>query len=179
VSILSDRDIERWMSTAGLEYGGDSPLVIRPMGFDALQPASVDLRLGPVIKIAEADGGYREHHLIDQGPYLLARGVFVLAATLEHVEIPKGLVGILVGKSSRAREGFAIEDAGYVDPGWRGELTMELDNRSPAPRWLMHGMYICQIRFETLETPSRLLYAGRYQNSTGPVESRAVVGRPS
>lgn len=175
MSVLSDRDIR-----TAMEYDG---LVIRPMGADALQPASVDLQLGPVIKIAQADGGHREHHLIDQGAYLLARGVFVLASTLEHIEIPNGLVGILVGKSSRAREGFAIEDAGYVDPGWRGELTMELDNRSPSPRWLMHGMYICQIRFETLSSPPTRPYGsegvGRYQGSTGPVESRAVVGRPS
>jgi dCTP deaminase len=179
MSILSDRDIERWMSTEYAAYGSIDPLAIRPMGADALQPASVDLRLGPVIKIAEPDGGHREHHLIDQGPYLLGRGVFILAATLEHVEIPNGLVGIVVGKSSRAREGLVIEAAGYVDPGWRGELTLELDNRGPAPRWLMHGMYICQIRFETLATPARRTYEGRYQGSTGPVESRAVVGRPS
>lgn len=179
MSVLSDRDIERWMSTEYAGYGSADPLVIRPMGADALQPAGVDLRLGPVIKIAEADGAHRIHHLTDDGPYLLARGVFVLAATMEHVEIPNGLVGILVGKSSRAREGFAIEDAGYVDPGWRGELTMELDNRSPVPRWLMHGMYICQIRFETLASPSRRLYDGRYQGSVGPIESRATVGRPS
>lgn len=176
MSVLSDRDIERWMQNGYIEMGVD-PLVIRPLGADALQPASVDLRLGAVIKIAQADGTHRAHHLIDDGPYLLARGVFVLAATLEYVEIPSGLVGILVGKSSRAREGFAIEDAGYVDPGWRGELTLELDNRSPAPRWLHHGMYICQIRFEPLVTPSRRLYVGQYQDSAGPVESRALIGR--
>jgi dCTP deaminase len=169
MSILSDRDIEHWMHREGL--------IVRPLGEGAIQPASIDLRLGAVLKIAEPDGGYRVHHLTDDGPYLLGRGVFVLAATLEHVEIPNGLVGILVGKSSRAREGFAIEDAGYVDPGWRGELTLELDNRSPAPRWLHHGMYICQIRFEPLVTPSQRLYVGQYQDSVGPIESRALIGR--
>lgn len=172
--ILSHLDITRWL---------DDGLVIRPMGHGALQPASVDLRLGAVLKIAQADGRHRIHDLTSDGPYLLPRDEFVLAATLEWVEIPAGLVGILVGKSSRAREGLAIEDAGYIDPGWRGELTMELDNRSPVPRLLMHGMYICQIRFEQVLTPATQLYGsqgvGRYQDSRGPVESRAVIGRAS
>lgn len=172
MTYLSDRDITGWRTGHGL--------VIDPMAYGALQPASVDLRLGPELKIAQADGRHHAHRLDVQGPYLLARGVFVLAATLEHIEIPNGLVGILVGKSSRAREGYAIEDAGFVDPGWRGNLTLELDNRSPMPRLLIHGMPICQLRFALLSTPALHPYGtagiGRYQGSTGPVESRAVVG---
>lgn len=154
-------------------------LVITPLGDDAVRPASVDLRLGPVIKVAQLQTGepWRVYDLRDAS-YRLSRGDFVLGATLEWVEIPTNLVGVLAGKSSRAREGLIVESAGYVDPGWRGELTLEMTTLAPGVTTLYVGMPICQIRFEMLLVPAERPYGSdgtsHYQSSRGPVESHAV-----
>lgn len=157
-------------------------LAVRPLSSDAIQPSSVDLRLGPDILIATPDG-FRAHHLIDDGPYRLQQHAFVLGATLEWIEIAADLAGVLAGKSSRAREGIQIESAGLVDGGWRGKLTLEIVMLSPLPAWLMVGMQIAQLYIHTMTSEAKRPYGsdgvGRYQHSTGPVESRAVVGRPS
>lgn len=170
MTILSDRDIHDRQVTDTL---------ITPLGDGCLQPSSVDLRLGPKLLIATPDG-FREHHLSDDGPYRLHQHTFLLAATLEWVEVPSDLVGVLVGKSSRAREGIQVEAAGFVDSGWRGNLTLEITNLSPMKVELQLGMKIAQIRFEMLSSPSLLPYGSdglgsHYQGSRGPVESRARV----
>lgn len=171
MTILSDVSIRHQLARAP-----GRALVIRPLGEGAVRPASVDLRLGPVLLIAEPDGGHRRHHLTDDGPYRLERSAFVLAATLEHVEIPPHLVGILVGKSTRARQGLIVENAGYIDPGWSGELTLELAHLSPAPVVLTLGMWIAQLRIDTVSAPPERLYGSdatsRYQSSRGPVPAR-------
>ena len=174
MTILSDRDIRAYLA------GG--VLHIDPLGPEAIRPASVDLRLGPALLIDTPDG-HRTHHLIDDGPYRLHRPDFVLGATLERITIPNTLAGVLAGKSSRAREGLVLESAGYCDPGWDGALTVELTNLSPRPVVLTVGMWIGQIRFETLLSRCSRPYgsdaSSHYQFSTGPVESRGAVGRQS
>jgi dCTP deaminase len=152
-------------------------IVVRPLGERAIQPASCDLRLGPVLKVAGV-AGYRTHHLIDDGPFWLSQFTFLLASTLEWIEVPDDLAGILAGKSTRARQGIVLENAGYVDPCWRGELTLELFHLSPRPVLLEHGMAIGQIRFEMLTGRCEAPYGNdgvgsHYQNSRGPVEARS------
>lgn len=176
MTVLSDRDIRAALA--------DGRIVVRPLAEGAIQPSSIDLRLGNEVRFATTGGGWRTHNLVEDGPIRMYQGGFVLGATLEWIEVTDTLVGVLVGKSSRAREGFVVEAAGYCDPGWRGRLTLELSNRAPEPLWLMPGMLIAQIRFEMLSSPCERPYgspglASRYQNSEGPVESRAVVGGPS
>lgn len=176
MTILSDTDIRAALYA--------KRIVVRPLTEDAIQPSSIDLRLRSEVRFSAIDGRWRTHHLVNDGPIRMYQGAFVLGATLEWIEVPNDLVGVLVGKSSRAREGFAVEAAGYVDPGWRGNLTLELSNRSPEPLWLMPGMLIAQIRFEQLSSPCARPYGSvglnsRYQDSEGPVASRAVVGGPS
>lgn len=171
MSVLSDTDLTR-----AIERG---TLVVRPLGAKAVQPNSVDLRLAPDVLIATPDG-FRPHHLSDDGPLRMERGLFVLGATLEWVEIANGLVGHLWGKSSRAREGLQIHAAGLVDSGWKGQLTLEITMLAPLPRvWLMAGMQIAQLEVVQCSSDCVQLYGsegvGRYQNSRGPVESRGVV----
>jgi dCTP deaminase len=165
MSVLSDVSIR-----AQLDAGR---LVVTPLADDAIRPSSIDLRLGPVLLIAEPGGGHREHHLINHGPYTIYQHVFLLGATLEWVELPDDLVGLLVGKSTRARQGLQVESAGLVDPGWRGRLTVEVVNLAPAPIALTLGMAICQLSVSRMTTPAEHPYAGRYQKSDGPVAARA------
>lgn len=174
MSILSDGNI--------LDALDSGALVVEPIGSDALQPASVDLRLGAELLVATPDG-FERHHLIDNGPLRLRQHAFILGATLEWIEIAPSHAGWLAGKSSRAREGIQIESAGLVDPGWKGRLTLEIVMLSPLPRYLTLGLPIGQLYLGRLETPAIRPYGtygiGRYQGSRGPVESRAIVGRPS
>lgn len=168
MTILADVAIR-----AALESGR---VMIRPLGEDAVQPGSVDLRLGPVLKIAQYRG-HRLHHLIDDGPYWLSQFTFVLGATLEWVEVHEDLSGILAGKSTRARQGVILENAGFVDAGWRGELTLEMFALSPAPVLLTHGMKIGQIRFEQMTSRAERPYGcdglgSHYQGSHGPEVAR-------
>lgn len=176
MTILSDVDLR-----AALDAG---TIVVRPLAHGAVRPASVDLRLGPILTIPDPNepNGWRVHDL-RTAPYRLYQGSFVLGHTLEWIEVPPTLAGVLAGKSSRAREGWVLENAGYVDPGWHGELTVELTNLAPGHVLAMVGMLIGQIRFETLSSPCQKPYgsdaSSRYQGSQGPVLSRAAVGGAS
>jgi dCTP deaminase len=161
------------------EYLADGRVVVTPLGEHAVRPASIDLRLGALLTVAdvnEADG-WRCHDL-REAPYRLMAGAFVLGHTLEWIEIPPMLAGVLAGKSSRAREGIQVEAAGYVDPGWRGELTVEIAMLRPGAALLTLGMPICQLRLEMLLAPAEAPYGSdgtsHYQASRGPVPSRTL-----
>lgn len=165
--ILSDASIRACMDAGRI--------LIHPLAENALQPSGVDLRLGERLKIATPDG-FRNYSLLDDGPLRLHRHDFLLAATLEWIEIPDDLVGVLVGRSTVARRGIQIEAAGYVDSGWRGVLTLEIVMLSPMPTVLRVGDPIAQIRFERMTTAALRPYGSdglgsHYQGSRGPVEA--------
>lgn len=179
---LSDRDI--------LGYLGRD-LTIEPHP-SVIQPASVDLHLGSTLKVLSgtmidpyppSDVSDMKHwasefvSILMEGGHLLGAGRFVLGATLEYVAMPHDLVGIVTGKSSLARIGLQIESAGYVDPGWKGQLTLEIVNLGPGMIVLRPGMPICQLRFSPLSSPVLHPYGDRvlgshYQDSIGPVTGR-------
>ena len=80
----------------------------------------------------------------------------MLGQTLEWVELPDDLVARLEGKSSLGRLGLLIHStAGYVDPGWKGNLTLELSNVANLPIALYFGMKIGQISFFQMSSPGR------------------------
>jgi dCTP deaminase len=113
--------------------------------------------------------------------FVLHAGEFALGSTLEWVAVPNDLVGRLEGKSSLGRVGLIIHStAGYVDPGFGGQITLELSNLGTVPIMLYPGMRIAQISFETMTTPADRPYASpglqsRYQGQIGPTESRLRV----
>ena len=175
MSVLSDKNIREYLDVGILQ--------IEPLAQHAIRPNSIDLRLGPELLIARPDG-FVSHHLIDDGPLRLEQHAFILGATLERISIGNTLTGVLAGKSSRAREGVQVESAGLVDSGWDGRLTLEIVMLSPIPTKLMVGEMIGQLYVHTLLSPCDRPYGhpdlrSRYQHSTGPVESRGVIGRPS
>lgn len=165
MSVLSDLSIR-----AHLETGR---LVIEPLGENAVQPSSVDLRLGSLVRLARRDGTHLDYDVRSRGQYLY-QGDFALAATLETVTLPDDLAGQLAGRSTTARRGLIVESAGFVDPGWSGELTLELTNLSPAPVLLRCGMPIAQLILTRTTTPAERPYGSdglgsHYQGSAGPV----------
>jgi dCTP deaminase len=180
--VLSDRSIQE-----ELEAGR---LVIEPRDPGAIQPASVDLRLGRQLRVFQShrlqviDVKQEMAHLtelveIDEvNPFVLHPGEFVLGVTLEEVRLPKDIVGRLDGKSSLGRLGLVVHStAGFVDPGWRGRLTLELSNLATLPINLYYGMKISQISFIRLTTPALRPYGSRslgskYQGQMEPTPRR-------
>jgi len=181
VSVLSDRDIR-----AALEA---SEIAIKPYDPADLQPSSVDLHLDrsfrvfrnnryPYIDVRSPQPDLTELLTIaDDEPFVLHPGEFVLGQTLEWVELPNDLVARLEGKSSLGRLGLLIHStAGYVDPGWKGNLTLELSNVANLPIALYFGMKIGQISFFKMSSPVDRPYGSpslgsKYQGQSEPTAS--------
>ncbi|MDP8905406.1 MAG: dCTP deaminase [Chloroflexota bacterium] len=182
MSVLSDRDIR-----AALQAGR---IRIDPFEPACLQPSSVDLHLDgdfrvfrnnryPYIDVRSPQHDLTE--LVSVGedePFILHPSEFVLGQTLEWVELPADLVARLEGKSSLGRLGLLIHStAGYVDPGWKGNLTLELSNVANLPIALYRGMRIGQISFLRMSSPVERPYGSRelgskYQGQSSPTESQ-------
>ena len=107
--------------------------------------ASLDVRLGKTILVENGrdftqDGkvypvDYRrrdklrmsEFELDDGGVYIHP-GMFFLAHTIEKCNFPDNLAALFRIKSSMGRIGLEHMDAGWVDPGFHGSLTLEFKN---------------------------------------------------
>jgi dCTP deaminase len=181
MSVLSDRDIR-----AALDAG---EIAIRPYDPADLQPSSVDLHLDrsfrvfrnnryPYIDVRAPQPDLTELLTVaDDEPFVLHPGEFVLGQTLEWVELPNDLVARLEGKSSLGRLGLLIHStAGYVDPGWKGNLTLELSNVANLPIALYFGMKIGQISFFKMSSPVERPYGSpglgsKYQGQSEPTAS--------
>ena len=160
--ILSDRTIRR-----ELEQG-----IIKPMPADSqIQPASVDVKLGSQLTWIN---GHQQTISENEG-FLLYPGKFVLGCTEEWFEIPNYLAAQVNGKSSIGRRGLMVHvTAGFIDPGFRGNITLELVNLGTSPFYLEQGMLIAQVLFHRLTTDVLRPYGhpdlkSHYQNQSGPV----------
>ena len=88
---------------------------------------------------------------------------FELASTVEYFNIPDNVCGIVHDKLSWARLGLAVQNT-VLEPGWRGYLTLELSNHSPAPLYIQEGEPIAQVVFHFLDEPTMRPYNGKYQD---------------
>lgn len=148
--ILSDRDIRAAMQRL------EDPLIVDP-GFDPrrLQPASLELTLGAEF-ISQGRAG---RVVIPEDHLELRAGGFVLGSTVEKVHIPKDLVAQVNGKSSWARKGLIVHTtAGFIDPGFRGKITLEFKNVSAYSIYLPIGAPICQLVFYQMTSPAQRPY---------------------
>ena len=180
--VLSDRTIREQLSAGRI--------MVEPLDENAIQPASIDLRLDdmfrifkvttrPYVDVREPVDDLTELVTIthDQ-PFILQPGAFCLATTLETITLPDDLVARVDGRSSLGRLGLLVHaTAGYVDPGWTGKLTLELSNQSQMPIALYYAMRISQISFFTLSSPVDRPYGSpglgsKYLGQTGPTPSR-------
>src|ERR687889_768926 len=180
--ILSDRDIRAELAAGRI--------VIDPYTPEAVQPSSVDIHLGNRFRVfrnnrtAVIDPRADQPELTElveitgDEPFILHPGEFVLGATFERVGLPDDLVARLEGKSSLGRLGLLIHStAGYVDPGWEGNLTLELSNGANLPIALYFGMKICQISFFKMSSAVERPYGSpslgsKYQGQSEPTASR-------
>ena len=169
--ILSDKTIKSMIAT------GD--LVCEPIDDKAIQPASIDCRLGDHFLILEdnqmdiitldGDIKYRE---IDSDTITIPPHSFLLATTQEYIKIPDNLTAFVEGRSSIGRIGLFIQNAGWVDPGFEGRITLELYNASSLPIKLQAGKRICQLVFCKMDEKADNPYRGKYQGQSRTVGSR-------
>lgn len=186
--ILSDRDLEARLAKGDLVVDPlDDPKV-------QIQPASIDLRLGNVFVVyktthvpfidpqdPETVQKYTERVTVKKGDsFILHPGEFALGSTIERVAIPTDLVARVEGRSSIGRLAVVVHaTAGFIDPGFAGQITLELSNLGRVPVKLWPGMRISQIVLHTLTSPARRPYGkergSKYQEQEGPVTSRIAV----
>jgi dCTP deaminase len=180
---MSDRDIR-----ASIEAG---QIGLEPLEMGLLQPSSIDVRLDRFFRLfdnhkyAFIDPAEQQDELtrlieVDPSePFILHPGEFVLGSTYEFVTLPDDVAARLEGKSSLGRLGLLTHStAGFVDPGFKGHVTLELSNVATLPIKLWPGMKIGQLCFFKLTSPSEHpygseKYASRYQGQRGPTASRS------
>ena len=178
--ILSDKDLKTRIRKKSL--------VIRPFERECVQPSTYDLHLGDEFR------GFRNHKLrfIDlrekvsltdlvkvdkRNGFVLHPGEFALACTREYFEIPNDLAAKLEGKSSLGRMGLVVHaTAGYIDPGFKGQITFEMSNMNTVPIVLYPSMNVAQICFFMMSSMVERPYGmagNKYQGQMGPTESQA------
>lgn len=119
-----------------------------------------------IIKTRRMDESYPvEQVIIPKGEVaILPPKGFVLASTEEEIRVPNDIAVYVEGRSSIGRMGLQIQNAGFVDPGFSGRLTLELFNASDIPIALIPGRRVCQITFIQLDMPTNKIYTGKYVN---------------
>lgn len=178
--ILSDEDI-----LAALDTG---KITIQPEDLGAIQPCSYDLRLddefltppnysttGPINPLNPPPGDAYQKRATSI--YVLPARGFVLATTQETVTLDSTVAAQVEGKSSLGRLGLQVHStAGFIDPGFHGQITLEISNQLDSPIELHAGMFIAQLVFTELNTPAFVGYErkGRYQSQTGPTPSKGT-----
>lgn len=169
--ILSDSTIKAMLQSG--ELG------VSPLSEDQIQPASIDIRLGDTFSMVEdlsnaivyLDQPVR-YRTIRSDQYILLPGQFVLATTQEYFKLPNNLTAFVEGRSSIGRLGLFIQNAGWVDPGFEGEITLELFNANRCAIALNKGRRIGQLVFALLDRDAQNPYKGKYQGQRGATGSR-------
>ena len=158
-------------------------LKIEPFIEANVQPASLDITLSnsfavmakrlPGDKVYIVDMSepipYKKIENVDE--FILYPRHFVLASTQEYIDLPLDIAADLEGRSSVGRAGVFIQNAGYIDPGFSGQITLELYNAGNYAVKLKKGIRIGQLIFHRLENPTDEPYRGKYQFQKGATES--------
>lgn len=189
MTVLSDGEIREEYENGAI---GIDP---EPDWDEQLQPASLDLRLGKSFRIYRM-GMTPERRVIDlhEGPaadfmrgivlkdderFVLEHQMFALATSVETLSVPLGMVARVDGRSSFGRLGLMVHStAGFIDPGFQGQITLELMNVGAFPIALHPGMRICQVSFQRLGKSARQGYQGKYQGQMGATPSKAHLDHP-
>ncbi|WP_195696236.1 dCTP deaminase [Priestia megaterium] len=169
--ILSDKTIEQKIK--------DKQLHIEPLTDNQIQPASVDLRIGSsYLKVKEHQVGVMslgqeiKYEHLKNDEIIIPPHSFLLATTLEYIKLPNDLTAFVEGRSSIGRMGLFIQNAGWVDPGFEGQITLELYNANRLPIRLIKGWRICQLVFAEMDQSTVNPYRGKYQGQKNATGSR-------
>lgn len=165
--ILSDKTLQDLVYKQGLVQVNDK------FTSDQIQPGSIDCRLGDDFRIIDPNHRIQEfgkevHYFkleqeYDDGSVLISPRQFMLATTEEYFKLPSNLTAFVEGRSSIGRMGLCVQNAGWVDPGFEGKITLELYNESPNYIKLTPGQRVCQMVFAYLDQDCQNPYNGKYQ----------------
>ena len=168
--ILSDKDILTLIETEKMNI---YPQVQR----EQIGPTSIDLHLGNcLLKYTDDEIVLGESYpkaseiLLDKDKgYCLMPNEFVLACTLEKVEIPNGYQGFIETKGDIARAGIQVHNAdGHIDPGSNHTITLEIKNNNNIPIKIFPQILICQIFIHKLTSECAFPYKGKYYGQEKP-----------
>lgn len=169
--ILSDLTLRKMISTG--------ELVVNPLAEESIQPASIDCRLDKHFLVVEEQNQhaidlrtpikYREY---ETDSITIPAHSFLLATTMEYIKLPDNLTAFVEGRSSIGRIGLFIQNAGWVDPGFEGQITLELYNANALPIRLEAGRRICQLVFCRMDQATLSPYRGKYQGQKRTTGSR-------
>lgn len=163
--------------------------LIDPFDEQCVQPASYDLALHQTILVPQfastidlrTDNPKDHMREVSLGTgYRLLPGASVIASTIEVIRCPRDIAARVEGKSSLGRLFLAVHvTAGWIDPGWVGQVTLEVVNHGPWTIVLWPGMKIAQINFTRMGYQCSDPYGSEklkshYQGQQGPT---AAVGR--
>ncbi len=169
IRITPKPNLETQLSSCSIDFRlGDTFSIFENSKFALLDPHDKNLQIpSRTIRVKKGD------------KFIMHPNSFVIGTTIERVELPDDLVGRVEGRSSLGRLGIVIHStAPMFDPGWRGQLTLELGNIGIMPVALYPGMRICAMTFEKLSTPSSMPYykkkGAKYLNQKGPTVSKIV-----
>lgn len=172
--ILSDKTILKMLENKTLQ--------ISPLEKEQIQSASVDVRLGDTFSIVEDSSSgiitledAIKYKTIKTNTYVLLPGQFVLATTMEYFNLPNNLTAFVEGRSSLGRLGLFIQNAGWVDPGFKGEITLELFNANRCAIELKAGRRVGQLVFAEMDDIALNPYNGKYQGQKGATGSRVFM----
>lgn len=152
-------------------------LLIEPLDDENIQPASIDLRLGQHFQVLDEyttskismkeEGSYQEIFIGEGDSIMIPAHSFMLATTKEWVRLSNKFTAFVEGRSSIGRLGLFVQNAGWVDPGFEGRITLELFNSNRFPIELIEGRRVCQLVIAEVDKPTTA-YQGKYskQQST-------------
>jgi dCTP deaminase len=165
-------------------------LKVLPLADGAIQPNSIDVRLGytfatyvgttPIDPYEEASV-LADLMTIQDHEVTISKGAFLLAETLEVIELPNNICAVIEGKSSLARLGLTVhQTGGWVDCGFKGNITLEMTNENARPIILRTGMPIAQIVFmqtESAKNPYHSINGAKYVGQHGVTASRFYLNK--
>lgn len=182
--VLSDIDIKLLIEK------GEIKIDPMPDLDKALGPVSLDFRLGhdfliftrtahPYVDVRDPETFKditNEVHKGTDEKFIIHPNEFILASTLENLELPNYIAGRLEGKSSLGRLGLVVHStAGKFDPGWKGKLVLEITNIGVLPIALYPEIRVCQMLFEQISSKT-VGYTERdgevYKHQSGTIASQ-------
>lgn len=141
-------------------------------------PASLDLRLGDTFLVPKGPGivlgemvEYDRYCMRDGRFKTIRPGEFMLATTMECIHVPCDAAAFVQGRSSIGRIGLTVQNAGFVDPGFHGHITLELVNESSSTIWLKPGYRVAQLVFMDANGVT-FGYKGKYNGQCEATGSR-------
>ena len=168
--ILSDRTLKKMIE--------NKELIAEPLCSQSLQSASLDCRLGShflkfknnqsVIDLSDRC----DYEEVSAQSIVIEPHSFLLATTMEYIGLPDYITSFVEGRSSIGRIGLFIQNAGWIDPGFKGHITLELYNANHLPIKLTAGRRICQLVFCKMDLPAQMPYKGKYQGQVRATGSK-------